>query len=163
MNLRARPARPHITHFPEIIFFIPVQDSIFRQIQLPILQRLFILLQMILLTSLENRCIQPIFIQTHLFRKELPSVSNRLFLEIITERPITQHLEHRVMIGIMSHLLQIIVLPGNTQTFLGIRHPGCLRTHIPQNYIFKLIHPGIGEHQRGVSLDHHGCRWYYCM
>ena len=85
MYLGTGTAGSHFPHFPEIIFFIPVQYLFLGQILQPILQGFIIRVKMILLVPLENRGVQSVFIQLHLFRQKLPRVSYCLFLEIIPE------------------------------------------------------------------------------
>ena len=47
-----------------------------------------------------------------------PCPADGLFLEVISERPVAQHLEHGVVVGVVSHFFQVIVLAAYTQTFL---------------------------------------------
>jgi hypothetical protein len=65
-----------------------------------------------------------------------------------------------MMVGIMTYLFQVIVLAGDPKALLCIGYPGVLNILITKEYILKLVHPGIGEHQGGIVLDHHGGRGY---
>ena len=42
------------------------------------------------------------------------------YLEIIAKRPIAQHLKKGVVIGIFTHILQVIVLSTCTNAFLSV-------------------------------------------
>ena len=42
------------------------------------------------------------------------------FLEVIAERPVSEHLEHSVVVGVVSHLFKVVVLTAYTQTLLRV-------------------------------------------
>jgi len=84
----------------------------------PIFVGLAVFLDSLLRTSLEDRRIKPLLGQTIHFGQQLPCPLDRLFLEVISERPVSQHLEHRVMVRIVSHLFQIVVLTRHAQALL---------------------------------------------
>lgn len=48
------------------------------------------------------------------------------YFRIIPKRPVTHHLEERVMIAVRSNDGQIIMLSTDTNTFLGIYYSGKL-------------------------------------
>ena len=79
-------------------------------------------------------------------------------LEVVTEGPVPQHLKHRVMIGIMSDFLEVIMLATYTQTLLRVSYSGMLDRSITKDDILELVHPSVSKHQGGVALDHHRCR-----
>ena len=77
--------------------------------------------------------------------------------EIIAKRPIAQHFEHSVVIGVVAYLLQIVVLSGYAETLLGIGNPRTLHRSISQKNILELVHPRVGKHQGWIILNHHWC------
>ena len=158
MDFRTRPTRSHIPHFPKIIFFIAEEDSILGQIIHPNFTGFCISFQSVLFASFKDSSVQPVFIQPHYSGQEFPGKSNRIFFEIITERPVPQHLEHRMMICIVSYLFQVVVFSGNPETFLRVRDTPVFGIDIPKNNIFELIHSCVCKHQRRIVLNHHGCR-----
>lgn len=48
-------------------------------------------------------------------------------LEVIPEGPVPQHLEEGVVVGVTAHVLQVVVLPPSTHTFLAVHHSPLLR------------------------------------
>ena len=89
-----------------------------------------------------------------------PSPVNRFVLEVIPEGPVTKHLKHRMVVGIMAHLFEVIMLTADAQTLLRVRYTAMLDLGITEYNILELVHPCIGEHQGGVALDHHRSRGY---
>ena len=87
-----------------------------------------------------------------------PRPVDRFFFKVIAERPVAQHLEHGVMVGVESHLFEVVVLAADTQTFLRVGDATVFGGRISQDNIFELVHPRIGKHQCGVVFNHHRCR-----
>ena len=160
MNFRTRTARSHIPHFPEIIFLISKQNTLFWQIIHPNVPSLNVLFQTVFLTTFKDSCIQAVFVQLHDLCQKFPGISNCLFFKIIAKRPVTQHFKHRMMICIMPNFLQVIVFSGYPETFLRIRDTTVLRTYITKDYILELIHSGVGKHQRRIIFNDHWSRRY---
>ena len=55
------------------------------------------------------------------------------------------------------------MLAADAQTLLRIGNSIVFRLRITQNDVLKLVHAGVGEHQRGVTLDDHRCRGHDLM
>ena len=61
-----------------------------------------------------------------------------------------------MVIGVMSHLLQVVVLSAHSQAFLRVHPAHVLAGALGSQYdILPLVHTGIGKHQGGVILDYH--------
>ena len=118
MDLRARTARACITHFPKVIMFVSVDDMVFRQVLLPVRGGLVITLQTLFRATFEYCCIQVFRIQFQDVYQIFPCPTDGFFLEVITERPVTQHFEHGVMVGIVSYFFKVIVLAAYTKALL---------------------------------------------
>ena len=75
----------------------------------------------------------------------------RLFV-VIPERPVTQHLEEGVMVGVAADRFEVVMLARNPQAFLAIGHP--LRSGRPdaEEVVLEWDHAGVGEEQRRVAL-----------
>ena len=52
-----------------------------------------------------GRYVQLVFIEFYNLGQELPSPRYSLFLEVIAKRPVAQHLEHRMVVCVVSDLL----------------------------------------------------------
>ncbi len=65
------------------------------------------------------------------------------------------------MVGVMSYFFQIVVLPAYANTLLGIGGSIPIlslmlkRIFFSQKYRFELIHPRVGEKQRGIILGYY--------
>ena len=118
MDLTAGAAGTGIAHLPEIIVLVTVQDMILGQELLPDGSCLVVTLQTLLLAAFKDSGVEVLGVQLEYIYQILPCPADGLFLEIVTERPVTQHLEHGVVIGIMTYLLQVIVLTAYTQALL---------------------------------------------
>ena len=158
MDFGTRTARACITHFPEVIMLISIEDMVFRQELFPVRSGLVVTLQTFFGTAFEHGCIEVFRIQLQHVYQILPCPGDGFFLEVIAKRPVTQHLEHGMVISVMTHFFQVIVFSADTKTFLRVRHSFIFRRVITQNNIFKLVHTRVGKHQRGVIFNHHGSR-----
>ena len=72
-----------------------------------------------------------------------------------------KHLEKRVVVGVVAHLVQIIVLTAHAQALLSVGDAAVFGHGIPQEVILKGVHSGIDEHQCGIVFVHHGCGCHY--
>ena len=72
-------------------------------------------------------------------------------LEVIAERPIAEHLEERVVVGVKSDILEIVMLASGADAFLGVGGtPGDVRaTHLSEKNRYELVHASVGEQQVG--------------
>jgi hypothetical protein len=55
--------------------------------------------------------VKTLFVQLEVGGQEFPGKGYRLFLEVIAEGEVAEHLEKSVMAGGSSHLFQVVVLP----------------------------------------------------
>ncbi len=95
--------------------------------------------------------------------QKLPCPLYGLFLEVVAERPVAEHLEHGVVIGVVPYLVEVVVLARHAQTFLCIGGTWGETFAVAEEYVFELVHPGVGEHERRVVLYHHRRRGHYLM
>ena len=63
-----------------------------------------------------------------------------------------------MVVGVVAYLLQVVMLAADAQTLLSVGTTARFGVASTQNYILPLVHAGIGEHQCGVVLHHHGGR-----
>src|SRR5262249_44606347 len=70
----------------------------------------------------------------------------------IAERPIAEHLEERVMIGVAPHLLEVVMLAAQAQAPLGIGCPRVGARLLAEEDVFELDHAGVGEQQGRVVV-----------
>ena len=158
MNLRAGTTGTCIAHFPEIIVLITIDDVIGRHVLSPVFGSLVIARNVLFGRTLEHGDIQILWVQFQHINQIFPCHINGALLEIITKAPVAQHLEHRVVIGVVAYLFQVIMLAANAQTLLCIGSATWFWVACSQDNIFPLVHAGVGKHQRRVVLDNHRSR-----
>ena len=155
VDFGAGSAGTRVAHLPEVIVLVAVNDMVFREELFPIGGRLVIAAQTLLGTTLENGSIEIGRIYLQDVHQVLPSPRDSLFLEVVAEGPVAQHLEHGVVVRIVPHFFQVVVLTADAQALLRIGHPLPFGRMVSQDNILELVHARVGEHQRGVILNHH--------
>ena len=65
------------------------------------------------------------------------------------------------MVGVVSYLLQVVVLAGDTEAFLGVGSAFPLAGLVAEEDVLELVHAGVGEHKGRVVFHDDGCRWHY--
>ena len=158
VDLGARTAGTLIAHLPEVVVLVAIDDALGREVLLPEACGLVVALQPIVGCSLEYGHIEAILGQLEYLGQVFPRPVDGLVLEVVPEGPVPQHLEHRVVVGVVAYFLEVVVLAADAQALLRVGHAGVLDLGIPEDDVLELVHPGIGEHQRRVALDHHGSR-----
>ena len=118
MDLTAGAAGTCVAHLPEVVVLVSVQDMILGQELLPDGSGFIVALQTLLLAALEYGGVEVLGIQFENVDQILPCPADGLFLEVVTELPVAQHLEHGVVVGVVSYLLQVIVLTAYAKALL---------------------------------------------
>ena len=155
VNLRAGSAGARLTHLPEIVVLVAADDVVFGKKLLPIVVSLLVERHAVLVRTFEHRGVHPLGGQPVNVVQQLPGPLDRLLLEIVAVGPVAQHFEHRMVIGVVADLLQVVVLARDAQAFLRIGRTRVFAGRVAQENILELVHARIGEHQRGVALDDH--------
>ncbi len=145
-DLAARAARPGIAHRPEIVRGGDADDALVGQPGdlLPQPERLVI--------GMIDGDGQPIGGQAPGLVDQRPGVVDRLFLEIVAEREIAQHLEKGVVPRGIADIVEIVVLAPGADAFLrrgGARIGAGLE---PGEHVLERHHAGVDEHQRRVVV-----------
>ena len=126
----------------------------------PEFRRLFIALQVILFGTFKHGHIQVVGIQVQHIHQVFPGIVDGSLFEVVAEAPVAQHFKHGVVVGVVTHLFQVVVLSAYAQAFLRVGPASWLRVASAEYHVLPLVHSGVGEHQRGVVFDYHGCRWH---
>ena len=155
MDFAAGAAGTLLAHLPEVVLARAAQDAALVDMGFPEVVGLGVHAQPVALVAAEDGDIELRLVNVHHLGEELPSVGDGLLLKIIPETPVSQHLEHGVVVGIVAHLFEVVVLTADTQTLLCVAHPRIGGGGIAQENILELVHAGVGEHQSGVVLHHH--------
>ena len=68
-----------------------------------------------------------------------------------------------MVVGVVAHLLEVVVLAGDAETFLRVGYTAVLGGTVAEDDVLKLIHAGVGKHKGRVVLDYHRGRGYYTV
>ncbi len=102
----------------------------------------------------EHRYPDLIWIEPEYVGRHVPSETDRLFLEVIAEREIPQHLEECQMAGRMPYVFQVVVLSSHPDAFLGRRSSRIVPFRFSQKDVFELIHPRVDEEESRIIVRH---------
>ena len=160
MDLRARSARTRVAHLPEVVVLVAVQYMIGRQVLCPNSRSLIVTTKTFFLAALKYGGIQVLRINLQYIHDILPRKVYCALLEVVAERPVAEHLEHCVVVRIMTNLLQIVVLAADAQTLLAVCHTRIFDRVIAEDDTLPRVHAGVGKHQCRVILDDHRSRGY---
>ena len=163
VQLGTRAAGAGFPHHPEIILHVPVHDLHVRvqaagteQLR-PVIPCLLVKLPGVALGLVRgvHGGVQAFRGESPPFHHQLPGPADGFLLEIIPEGPVPQHFKKRVVVGIITHILQVVVLAAGADALLGVRGAGGRPGGSPyaQEIRNKLVHAGICEQQTG-ALGH---------
>ena len=161
--LRARSAGPRVAHFPEVVMLVAVQDMVSGQVLFPYRRRLAVALKALFRRTLKDSHIQVFRVDMKHIHDVFPREVDCPFFEVVAERPVAQHLKHRMVVRVVPHLFQVVVLAAHAQTFLRVRHSRELYRVVAEDNAFPWVHARIGEHQSRVVFDNHRCRGHHVM
>src|SRR5207244_6074423 len=88
--------------------------------------------------------------------EQLPGPENRLFLVIVAERPVAEHFEESVMVGVPSYLFEVVVLAGDAQALLRVHYPRMRWFVDAEENILERHHAGVGKEQGGITGRNQG-------
>ena len=124
MDFRAGAAGTGLAHLPEVVVLVAVDDVRFRKVLCPVAGSFVVAAQTLSRATLKYCSVEMFGIQAEYIHKKFPGPVDGLFLEIIAKRPVAEHLEHCVVVGIEAHLFEVVVLAADAQTFLAVGHTG---------------------------------------
>ena len=119
VNLAAWAAGAGVAHLPEIVLGAELVDAILRHtLRYPQVIGFGIPLHAVF--ALEDGGVELIFRNPEPFRRsdQFPRVGNGVFLEVVAEGEVPQHLEKRVMTVGETHVFEIIVLAAGAHALL---------------------------------------------
>ena len=150
VELRARAAGTGVAHGPEVVFLAQFENPLGGKIRAPVIESFGVPGHAVF--ALEDRGGKAILIEAHRSGEELPGERDRVFLEIVAEREVPEHLEERVMTRGQADVLEIVVFAAGADALLrrggAVVAPGLA----PQEHILELVHPRVGEEKGRVVL-----------
>ena len=148
VDLAAGAAGSGLSHFPEIILLAEAQDALGRKPAYLAPELLGILVR------LKYRRPKLLLGQAPLAREQLPRPGDRLFLVVIAEGPVAQHLEEGVMVSVAPDRFEVVVLAADAQALLRARRARVGAPLHAEKDVLELDHARVGEEQRRVLLRH---------
>ena len=151
----ARTARTGFAHHPEVVLHVAVDDLDFRittrraEKFRPDVVGFLVEISGIALLRSVNRGVETMRGQPPAPDDEFPRPRDRLLFEIVSKRPVPQHLEHRVVVGVVADILEVVVLAARADAFLGV----CRARRIVRGFLdaeeirHERVHPGVCEKQ----------------
>src|SRR5262249_35031128 len=149
VDLGARTARPRVTNLPEVLL-LEAADPVAADVGALEPQR-------------RGLVVGGVHRGVELFRGQLPDRGERLprpgdglALPVVAERPVAQHLEEGVVIGVAADLLQVVVLAADAQALLAVggARPGA-RLGAEED-LLERHHARVGEQQARIVGRHEG-------
>ena len=155
VDLGAGAAGARLAHLPEIVVLVAQQDVVFGEVFAPGLLRFGVERGAVFRGALEHGGIEEVLVDLIDLGQELPGPVDGLGLEVVAEAPVAEHLEHRVVVGVVSDFFQVVVLAAHAQALLRVGGAQVRGLGVAQEDVLELVHAGVGEHQGGVVLDDH--------
>ena len=98
MDLAARPARPCVSHLPEVVVLVSEQYPVFRDVKLPSVSGFRVHIGPVSRVPFEYGHVKSVLVDPVHFGEQFPGPVYGLGLEIVAEAPVAEHLEHRMMV-----------------------------------------------------------------
>ena len=157
VDFGAGTARPRVPHLPEVIRLAKTENARGIDVRLgrPQLGRLLVRWETVCLVTSENRDPDAVLREPPDVGQQVPRPADRLLLEVVAERPVPEHLKERVVVCIDTHFFEVVVLAGDADALLGVSRADVVSLSRTEKDVLELVHPCIGEQQRGVVLRKH--------
>src|SRR5574344_2085900 len=115
-------------HHPEVIFFSGAQyvnfrvQTSFADEMCPGIKSFLVKLTWIAFTFIRtiDRSVKAFFGEIPDFSNKFPGPVNSLFFEIVPKAPIAEHFKKRMMVGVHSYVIEIVVFASGPDAFLSI-------------------------------------------
>src|SRR5437016_3375565 len=152
VDFRAWAARAGLGHLPEIVLLATAHDPRGRHTYLFPQAIGFVIF-------LVDRGPQPVLRELQYSRQVLPTKTNRVFLKIIAEGKVPQHLKERMMPAGVPDVLKIVVLAPRSKALLRRGRARVFALLLAQKDPLELNHPGVCKQQGGIGLRNQGGTW----
>ncbi len=147
-DLGAGAAGPGGAHRPEIVIRGDADDPLVGQ------ARVFLPDRRGLVIGVIDRDQEPVRVDPEIAREQIPGIGDCLFLEIIAEAEIAQHLEEGMVARGIADIVEIVVLAARAHAFLAGGGAHIVASFHPGEAVLELHHARIGEHQRRIVARH---------
>ncbi len=158
VNFAAWTARTCVPHLPEIVFGAEFVDALFRNaLSEPQIVSLGVALHAVL--ALKNRDVELVLRKAEPFRRgeQLPCVGDGIFLEVIAEAEVSEHLEKRVVAIGEADIFEVVMLAAGAHALLRGGGARVVALFESKENVLELVHPSIREQKsRVVSRNERG-------
>ena len=150
-NFGARPARPGITHLPEIVGSVTC-SLIIADAGNAISWHTDLLRPNVIgfVVFRVNRHPQLAFGQFQHFGEEFPRILNRIVFEIIAKTEVAEHFKKGVVTCSVTNIFQVVMLAARTHATLRSRRTVIGAYIVAQKHVLELHHACVGEQQGRV-------------
>ena len=116
--LRTGTAGTRVAHLPEVVVLVTINNMVLADVLAPVACRLVVAGKSFAVVALEYCYVQVLRVEFQYIYKVFPSHIYGAFLEVVAKRPVAEHLEHGVVVGVVTYFLQVVVLAADAQTLL---------------------------------------------
>src|SRR5712692_6487425 len=82
--------------------------------------------------------------------QQFPGIGDGIFFEVVAEGEIAEHFEEGVVAVGEADVFEVVVLAAGADAFLAGGGAAVVALLEAEEDVFELVHPGIGEEQRGI-------------
>ena len=167
MEFRARTAGTGLAHHPKVVFHVSIYD-VYRRIDSlrakecgPDIPCLLVELARVAGFRCVDRRVEAVGGKAPAFNDQLPCPLDRFGFEIISKRPVSEHLEKGVVIGVVADILEVVVFAAGADALLRVGCAGWIVGGFfdAEEIRHEGIHAGVGEEQSG-RLRQQRCGWH---
>jgi hypothetical protein len=154
-NLRAGAAGAGLAHLPEVVLEAVLLDASLGHAGVdPEILGLGVAGHAV--RTLKDGDVEALFGDAQPLRAgdQFPGEGNHFVLEVVAEAEVAQHLKEGVVAARKANVFKVVVLAARADALL--RSGGALVVALlrPQEHVFELVHPGVGEQKRRVVGGH---------
>jgi len=150
VNLGTRPARTGFTHLPEVVLVAESLDAAHRHAHLLVPDRLR------LVVAFVNGDPQLVAVEAEDLCHEVPRPRNRVFLEVVTEAEVAEHLEKDEMPLCPADVVEVVVLAAGAGALLHRHRTAVWRNLVADEVRLERHHSCNGEKNRRVMGNQAG-------
>ena len=165
MQLRAGAAGAGLAHHPEVVLHVTIYD-VYRRIDSlraeecgPDIPCFLVELAGVAGLRCVDRCVEAVGRKAPAFDDELPCPLDRFGFEIVSKRPVSEHLEKGVVVGVVTDILEVVMFAAGADALLCVGRAGRIVGGFfdAEKIGHEGIHAGVGEKQSG-RLRQQRCR-----
>ena len=150
INLRASPAWTRFAHLPEVVIRAKFRQMVLGDVLQPELPGLDVPRDAAF--TFEDGDEKLVLRNLPDAGQQFPREPDRLFLEVVTERKVAEHLEKRVMAGRRSYVFEVVVLAADAHALLAARRARVIALFLAEEDVLELVHSRVGEQQRRIVV-----------